>query len=166
MPPATRSTLDKCRRPTSAPTLNLHVGNNIALREHGRRRQSRLDDVHHRPRGRARQHRSDGHANRRLRGGSPATVELSVDARDEFGRPVADGTQVIFGVSPPNRETTTYTATISNGHARFSGLTLEAGDATGSWLATALVTLPSGTMLRADASFNLRAGAPKSPGPH
>lgn len=96
----------------------------------------------------------------------PATVQLSVDARDELGRAVADGTQVIFGISPPNRETTTYTATISNGRAHFSGLTLESGDATGSWLATALVTLPSGIQLRADASFNLRAGAPKSPGPH
>lgn len=95
----------------------------------------------------------------------PATIELSVDARDELGRPVADGTQVIFGISPPTRETTTYTATISNGRAHFNGVTLESGDANGSWLATALVTLPSGIELRADASFNLRAGAPKSPGP-
>lgn len=96
----------------------------------------------------------------------PSTIDLSVDARDELGRPVADGTSVIFGISPPNRETTTYTATISNGRARFNGVTLEAGDPAGSWLATALVTLPSGIELRADASFNLRTGAPKSPGPH
>lgn len=96
----------------------------------------------------------------------PVTVELAVDVRDEVGRPVADGTQVVFGVSPPDRETTTYTATTRDGRARFSGVNLEAGDATGSWLATAAVTLPSGIELRADASFNLRAGAPKSPGPH
>ena len=70
--------------------------------------------------------------------------------RDELGRPVADGTSVIFGISPPNRETTTYTATINNGHARFNGVTLEAGDTAGSWLVTALVTLPSGIELRAD----------------
>jgi hypothetical protein len=96
----------------------------------------------------------------------PTTIDLSVDARDELGRPVADGTSVIFGISPPNRETTTYTATISNGHARFDGVTLQPGDTAGSWLATALVTLPSGIELRADATFNLRTGAPKSPGPH
>lgn len=96
----------------------------------------------------------------------PTTIDLSVDARDELGRPVEDGTSVIFGISPPNRETTTYTATINNGHARFNGVTLEAGDTAGSWLATALVTLPSGIELRADTSFNLRTGAPKSPGPH
>ena len=72
----------------------------------------------------------------------PTTIDLSVDARDA-GRPVADGTGVIFGISPPNRETTTYTATITNGHARFDGVTLQPGDTAGSWLATALVTLPS-----------------------
>jgi hypothetical protein len=96
----------------------------------------------------------------------PATVELSATLRDELGRPVADGTQVIFGVSPPDRETTTYTATTTNGRARFTGLSMEPGDATGAWLVTALATLPSGIELRADASFSLNAGAPKSAAPH
>ena len=96
----------------------------------------------------------------------PTSVDLTIAARDEVGRPVADGTTVIFGVSPPDAATTTYTATTTNGNARFSGLTLDSGDATGSWLVTALVTLPSGIELRDDASFSLNSGAPKSPGQH
>ncbi len=96
----------------------------------------------------------------------PATMDLSVVVRDELGRAVADGTAVVFGVSPPDSATTTYNATTTNGRARFNGLTMDPGDATGPWLVTALVTLPSGIELRDDASFNLVDGAPKSPGPH
>ena len=96
----------------------------------------------------------------------PATMDLTAVARDDMGRPVADGTQVVFGISPPDSETTTYTATTANGRAHFTGLRVNPGDAVGSWLVTALVTLPSGIELRDNASFSLLAGAPKSPGQH
>ena len=77
-----------------------------------------------------------------------------------------DGTQVTFGISPPERETTTYRVVTTGGRARFTDLTLQADELPGTWLVTALATLPSGIELRADASFNLLAGAPKSPGQH
>jgi len=96
----------------------------------------------------------------------PATVELTAVVRDELGRPAADGTSVVFGVSPPDRATTTYSATTVNGRARVTNLTIDPTDATGPWLVTGLATLPSGTELRADTSFSLLEGAPKSPGPH
>jgi len=96
----------------------------------------------------------------------PATMDLTAVARDDLGRPVADGTQVVFGISPPDSDTTTYTATTANGRAHFTGLRVNPGDAVGSWLVTALVTLPSGIELRDNASFSLLAGAPKSPGQH
>jgi hypothetical protein len=96
----------------------------------------------------------------------PTTMDLTAVVRDEVGRPVADGTQVVFGISPPDSETTTYTATTANGRAHFTGPSIDPGDAVGSWLVTALVTLPSGIELRDDASFSLLAGAPKSPGQH
>ena len=96
----------------------------------------------------------------------PATVVVTAVLRDDQGQPVADGTQVVFGVSPPERETTTYRVTTTGGRARFSDLNLQVGDAPGTWLVTALATLPSGIELRADASFNLIDGAPKSPGQH
>jgi hypothetical protein len=93
----------------------------------------------------------------------PATVELTAIVRDELGRPI-DDEQVVFGVSPPDRATTTYSATTTNGRARFNGVTVAPGDATGAWLATALATLPSGIELRANASFSVLVGAPKSSG--
>jgi hypothetical protein len=97
--------------------------------------------------------------------GLPATVELTATVRDELGRPL-DGAVVTFGVSPPDRETTTYAATAENGRARFDGLRIDPGDANGAWLVTALATLPSGVELRADSSFSLLPNAPKSPGRH
>ena len=96
----------------------------------------------------------------------PTAMDLTVFVRDELGRPVADGTQVVFGVSPPDSATTTYDATTTSGRAHFAGLSMDPGDAIGPWLVTALVTLPSGIELRDDASFNLNEGAPKSPGQH
>lgn len=96
----------------------------------------------------------------------PTSMDLTAVVRDEVGRPVADGTQVVFGISPPESETTTYTATTANGRANFTGLSIDPGEAVGSWLVTALVTLPSGIELRDNASFSLLAGAPKSPGQH
>lgn len=95
----------------------------------------------------------------------PASVDMTVSVRDELGRPV-NNAKVTFGVSPPLRETMTYQVSMTNGRARFSDLTLESGDASGEWLVTALVVLPSGTELRADGSFSLVDGAPKSPGQH
>jgi bacillopeptidase F len=94
----------------------------------------------------------------------PATVELEATVRDELGRPL-DGAEVIFAVSPPDRATTTYSATSSNGHARFTGVTLDPGETTGEWLVTASATLPSsGIQLRDDASFSLSSGAPRPTG--
>src|SRR3954447_15010737 len=88
----------------------------------------------------------------------PKNVGLSVMIRDELGRPV-DDQQVIFGVSPPDRATTTYTATTMNGRATFSGLTIGPGEGPGAWLVTAFATLPSGIELRDNASFSLQANA-------
>jgi hypothetical protein len=94
----------------------------------------------------------------------PATVELEASVRDELGRPL-DGAEVIFAVSPPDRATTTYSTTTSNGRARFTGVTLDPGEAPGEWLVTASATLPtSGIQLRDDASFSLSSGAPKATG--
>src|SRR4051794_1202124 len=53
----------------------------------------------------------------------PATVELGVTIRDEHGQPV-DGQPIIFGISPPDRATTTYTATTVRGRATYSDLTI------------------------------------------
>jgi hypothetical protein len=94
----------------------------------------------------------------------PHTVDLSAEILDDEGQPFS-GT-VIFGVSPPDRATTTYTVEAVNGRARFTGLKLDDGDETGAWLVTALATLPSGIELRDDASLSLQSGAPKSPGRH
>ncbi len=96
----------------------------------------------------------------------PAPVRLSVTARDELGRSVADGTEVVFGVSPPDRETTTYRATTTKGRATLSGITVNPGETSGTWLVTALVTLPSGIELRNAASFSLLENGRKSPAPH
>jgi hypothetical protein len=96
----------------------------------------------------------------------PATVELSAVIRDELGHQVADGTTVIFGVSPPDQTTATYNATTTNGRARYPALSIDPGDASGQWLVTALVTLPSGIELRANATLTVLDGAPKSPGQH
>lgn len=94
----------------------------------------------------------------------PVQMSITATLRDDQGQVVPDGTQVIFGVSPPERETTTYAVTTSGGRARFGSLKIQPGDAPGTWLVTALATLPSGIELRADASFSLTEGAPKSPG--
>jgi Bacterial Ig domain len=96
----------------------------------------------------------------------PAPIDLTVAVRDELGRPVVDGTEVVFGVSPPDQATTTYSATTVNGRAHYTGLTIDPVDAVGPWLITALVTLPSGIELRDNSSFSLVAGAQKSPGQH
>ncbi|HEY5520082.1 MAG TPA: Ig-like domain-containing protein [Candidatus Limnocylindrales bacterium] len=95
----------------------------------------------------------------------PINVQLTTTVRDELGQPV-DGVTVVFGVSPPNRETMTYEVVSTNGRARYSDLNLDSGDATGPWLVTALAVLPSGIELRADGSFNLQPGAPKTGGQH
>lgn len=84
----------------------------------------------------------------------PAQVTLTAVVRDEQGR-LVEGATVTFSVSPPDRETTTYRAMTAAGRARWSGLTLDPGDAPGTWLVTASATLPSGEELRQDGSFRL-----------
>lgn len=90
--------------------------------------------------------------------GLPQTIELAATVRDELGKPV-DAAQVTFGVSPPERATTTYQATTQGGRARFDGLELDPGEASGEWLVTVLAVLPSGLELRDDGSFSLQPGA-------
>ncbi|CAN5817963.1 hypothetical protein BH24CHL5_BH24CHL5_09350 [soil metagenome] len=85
----------------------------------------------------------------------PAIVELTVAADDELGRP-AEGAEVTFSVSPPNRSTTTYRTTTRAGRARWPDLEISGGpDARCTWLVTVLAVLPSGTELRADQSFTI-----------
>lgn len=84
----------------------------------------------------------------------PTRVEMHSVVRDELGR-LVNGATVTFSVSPPDRETTTYRSTTTNGRARFGGLVIDPGDSRGVWLVTALATLPSGLELRQDSSFRL-----------
>jgi hypothetical protein len=94
----------------------------------------------------------------------PATIELVAIVRDEQGRPI-DGQEVVFSVSPPDRETMTYRVTTVNGRAKFGDLVIDPGEADGAWLVTALAALPSGVELRDDGALSVQAGdAPKSPG--
>jgi hypothetical protein len=86
----------------------------------------------------------------------PRTVDVVATVRDEHGRP-SDGAQVTFGLSPPNRGTTTYRATTEDGEAVWNDMIVN-GDAhaIGEWLITVLVTLDSGEELRTIASLNVR----------
>jgi hypothetical protein len=86
----------------------------------------------------------------------PATLDVVALVRDELGR-ASDGADVTFGLSPPNRGTTTYRAVTAGGEARWPGM-IVAGDAraVGTWLVTVLAVLPSGEELRGDASFSVR----------
>ncbi len=85
----------------------------------------------------------------------PSTANIVAHVRDEHGR-ASEGAQVTFSLSPPNRGTTTYRATTTQGEASWPGMVV-AGDARaiGTWLVTVLVTLPSGEELRGDASFSV-----------
>jgi hypothetical protein len=86
----------------------------------------------------------------------PQTVDVVATVRDEHGRP-SYGAEVTFGLSPPNRGTTTYRATSENGRAEWNNLIIN-GDAqdVGEWLITVLVTLDSGEELRTIAALNVR----------
>jgi hypothetical protein len=86
----------------------------------------------------------------------PESIDVVATVRDEHGD-ASDGAEVTFGLSPPNRGTTTYRATTSDGTAVWDDL-LISGDqrATGEWLITVLVTLESGEELRSLASLNVR----------
>ncbi len=86
----------------------------------------------------------------------PATLDVVALVRDELGR-ASEGTAVTFGLSPPNRGTTTYRAVTAGGAARWPDM-IVAGDsrAVGTWLVTVLAVLPSGEELREDATFSVR----------
>ena len=86
----------------------------------------------------------------------PQTIDVVATVRDEHGRP-SYGAEVTFGLSPPNRGTTTYRATTENGRAEWNNLIVN-GDAhaIGEWLITVLVTLDSGEELRTIAALNVR----------
>ena len=84
----------------------------------------------------------------------PAHVVLTAQVRDEMGH-LADA-EVVFSVSPPDSETTTYRTTAKAGKARWTNLQINPGDTPGQWLVTVLAMLPSGTELRQDGSFSLR----------
>jgi len=86
----------------------------------------------------------------------PQTVDVVATVHDEHGRP-SYGAEVTFGLSPPNRGTTTYRASTENGRAEWNNLIIN-GDAegVGEWLITVLVTLDSGEELRTIASVNVR----------
>jgi hypothetical protein len=86
----------------------------------------------------------------------PRTVDVVATVRDEHGQP-SDGAQVTFGLSPPNRGTTTYRATTEGGEAAWNDMIVNGDDhAIGEWLITVLVTLDSGEELRTLASLNVR----------
>ena len=85
----------------------------------------------------------------------PATIDVVVLVRDELGR-ASDGAEVTFGLSPPNRATTTYRTVTENGRAIWHDMVV-AGDegAIGTWLVTVLAVMASGEELRASASFSV-----------
>ena len=86
----------------------------------------------------------------------PETIDVTATILDEHGQP-SDGAEVTFGLSPPNRGTTTYRATTSDGKAVWDNLIISGdGNAIGEWLITVLVTLDSGEELRTVASLNVR----------
>lgn len=86
----------------------------------------------------------------------PAELDIDVVLSDELGQP-ADGADVTFGLSPPNRATTTYRTTSAAGLATWPGLSLaNDGSASGTWLVTVLAVLPSGIELREDESVSVR----------
>jgi hypothetical protein len=89
-------------------------------------------------------------------GDLPASVDVVAVVRDEQGL-ASSGADVIFSLSPPNRGTSTYATTTTNGEAHWPDVVV-AGDerAVGTWLVTVLVTLPSGEEVRGNATFSVR----------
>jgi hypothetical protein len=83
----------------------------------------------------------------------PRRVSLRALVRDDEGRPL-EGAEVTFGLSPPSQTTRTFQVAVEEGVAVWQGIDLErvAGNR-GTWLATVLVTLPSGAELRDDEQF-------------
>ena len=86
----------------------------------------------------------------------PATIDVVALVQDELGR-ASDGADITFGLSPPNRGTTTYRSVTAGGRATWPGMVV-AGDerAIGIWLVTVLAIMPSGEELRGDASFSVQ----------
>ncbi len=85
----------------------------------------------------------------------PQMVQVHATIRDVVGHP-AEGLQVTFGLSPPNRATTTYQVTASGGVANWADVLVgNNSQSVGTWLVTVLAVLPSGEELRGDASFSV-----------
>lgn len=85
----------------------------------------------------------------------PATIQVHATIRDALGHP-AEGVEVTFGLSPPNRTTTTYRVTASGGVANWADVLVgNNSQSVGTWLVTVLAVLPSGEELRGDASFSV-----------
>ena len=88
-------------------------------------------------------------------GDLPSTVDVVALVRDELGR-ASGGAEVTFGLSPPNRGTTTYRSITADGRASWSDMVVAGDDrAVGIWLVTVLAVMPSGEELRGDASFSV-----------
>jgi hypothetical protein len=86
----------------------------------------------------------------------PQRLAATVLVQDERGQAV-DGAEVTFSLSPPNAMTMTYRTQTVAGKAIWSELDIASpDDPHGSWLVTVLVTLPSGTELRAYKSISVR----------
>jgi hypothetical protein len=86
----------------------------------------------------------------------PTTVQLLATIRDDLGHP-AEGAEVTFSLSPPNRATTTYRATATGGVASWANVSVpDDSRSVGTWLVTVLAVLPSGGELRGDASFRVQ----------
>lgn len=86
----------------------------------------------------------------------PVTIDVTALVRDELGR-ASEGADVTFGLSPPNRGTTTYRSVTANGRASWADMVV-AGDegAIGTWLVTVLAVMPSGAELRGSAYFSVQ----------
>lgn len=86
----------------------------------------------------------------------PARLAVGVVLTDELGEP-AEGAEVSFSVSPPNRATMTYVTTSEGGRASWPDLLLaDDGRASGTWLVTVHAVLPSGIELREDESISVQ----------
>jgi len=86
----------------------------------------------------------------------PQTVSLSVRVVDADGTAIATA-PVVFSLSPPGQPTSTYRTTVAHGVATWPDVSLpQDGAQPGEGFATAQVTLPDGSILRAVASFEFR----------
>jgi hypothetical protein len=89
----------------------------------------------------------------------PVRLQITATVHDEDGRRV-DDVPVVLSLSPPNLPTTQRRVLSADGVVRWTGIDIPAApESVGSWLVTALATLPSGVELRDDATLTV----PRSP---